>query len=66
MTYPQINDSTESRSKDTIGCIEVFDGRKILGSVQVIVEPPDESFGPKGGCLWHCPITPMILKIYIR
>jgi|SaaInl0LU_22_DNA_1037365.scaffolds.fasta_scaffold00558_15 hypothetical protein len=44
MTYPQINDSTESRSKDTIGCIEVFDGRKILGSVQEVVELPDRSF----------------------
>jgi hypothetical protein len=44
MTYPQINDSTESRSKDTIDCIEVFDGRKILGSVQEVVELPDRSF----------------------
>ena len=66
MTYPQINYWTASQPTDTIGCIEACGGRKILGSVQVIVEPPDESFGPKGGCLWHCPITPMILKIYIR
>jgi len=49
MTYPQINDWTESQSTDTIDCIEVFGGRKILGSVQEIVELPDRSFGPERG-----------------
>ena len=29
--------------------MEAFGGRKILGSVQEIVKPPDESFGPKRG-----------------
>ena len=66
MTYPQINDWTASQPTDTMDCMEAFGGRKILGSVQGIVEPPDESFGPKGVCLWHCPIMHMILKIYIR
>ena len=49
MTYPQINDWTASQSTDTIDCIEIFGGRKILGFVQGIVAPPDESFWPERG-----------------